>query len=592
MKSAKILSLILIIAVALVTFSCDSIPGRENPDGSIVEPDDTIGKPGGDSTTKPENSTEPDKPIEPDKPKEPENPTEPDEPAEVPDDLEGLAVVWSGYARYRVVYGVDESASVLRAVSLLLDAIEAQSGVRLACVTDAAPYDESIKEIVVGRNNNRPATGPVNNVLGKDSLCYSTYADTLVISGDTDAAVIAAAEYFVQNYVSGERGSLVVPGEVHVVIPTVDWHTENYDKTETLKHSYSDYISSYTEKPLISFAAGEGNYGIALGGYIGYHSVDGNGALRWDLKGAHDTLVRILTEKSGSFLFNAADKNRSTIKLWLYVSDTNAVVCDHDAISGFQENQATFYFRAVDKNGRTHCWNHTITNNGWHEIELSFNIHNGVDSGFDYANITGFWVGLFTHRDVTVMIDNMRGVTYSTDCTLEQIEGEKNPRHISDCEYNALDGAIIQEWYGASYDLEDKTQGLSSLRNYGDASVSDFRTIIANLNIAMDRGKDELVFYLKVSTPDTISSFFIELNQVQDSHEISAFFTLDELRRYGYSGETDAWCEIRIPLSVFDVQLNPSLGDTVRLHNFRFCANATGEGSFEYNIDRIYLAEK
>ena len=183
-------------------------------------------------------------------------------------------------------------------------------------------------------------------------------------------------------------------------------------------------------------------------------------------------------------------------------------------------------------------------------------------------------------------------MTYTTDYAPEKIEGEENPRSISDCEYDALDGAIVQEWYGASYDLDDKAQGKSSLCNYGDASVSDFRTIIANLDIAMNRDRDELVFYLKISTPDTIASFFIELNQVQDSHEISAVFTLDELRQYGYSGESDSWCEIRIPLSVFGTQLNPSLGDTVRLHNFRFCANATGDGDFEYNIDRIYLAEK
>ena len=586
MTPSKILSLILIISVALAMLSCDVILGGENTSDSIAEPDDTTKKPEGDATTEPEN------PIEPEKPAKPEKPTEPDKPADVPGDLDGLAIVWDGYARYRVVYGVGESSEVLRAVKLVLDAIEAQSGVRPACITDDVPYDESIKEIIVGKNNNRPATGPVNNVLGKDSLCYSTYAETPVISGDTDVAVIAAAEYFVQKYVIGERGSLVVPCGIHAVIPTVDWHTENYDKTESLKHSYSDYISSYTEHQLISFSAGESNYGTALGGYIDSHSIDGNGALRWDLKGENETLVRILTDKNGSFLFNAADKNKSTVKLWLYVGDTNAVVCDHDAISGFQENQATFYFRAVDKNGRTHCWNHTITNNGWQEIELSFNIHNGVDSGFDYANITGFWVGLFTYRDVTVMIDNMRGVTYSTDYTPEAIEGEENPRHISDCEYNALDGAIIQEWYGASYDLEDKMQGSSSLRNYGDASVSDFRTIIANLDIEMDRNRDELVFYIKISTPDTIASFFIELNQVQDSHEISAFFTLDELRQYGYSGERDSWCEIRIPLSAFNVQLDPSFGDAVRLHNFRFCANATGEGRFEYNIDRIYLAEK
>ena len=243
-------------------------------------------------------------------------------------------------------------------------------------------------------------------------------------------------------------------------------------------------------------------------------------------------------------------------------------------------------------NGRNHCWNHTVTNNGWHQIELSFNVHNGVDSDFDYAHINGFWVGLMTYDDVTVMIDAMRGVTYDTDYVPQPIEGEEDGRLISDCEYNALDGAIIQEWYGASYDLDDKMQGASSLHSYGDASVSDFRTIIANLDIRMDRSRDELVFSIKISTPETIESFFIELNQVQDSHEISAFFTLDDLRQYGYTGCADAWCEIRIPLSVFSVQLNPGMGNDITLHNFRFCANATGAGSFEYNIDHIYLTEK
>ena len=121
--------------------------------------------------------------------------------------------------------------------------------------------------------------------------------------------------------------------------------------------------------------------------------------------------------------------------------------------------------------------------------------------------------------------------------------------------------------------------------------MSDFRTIIANLNLQMDRSTDELVFSIKISTPESIQNFFIELNQVQDSHEISAFFTLDDLRQYGYNGG-DTWCEIRIPLSVFTVQLDPSLGSNITLCNFRFCANAIGEESFEYNIDHIYLAEK
>ena len=246
----------------------------------------------------------------------------------------------------------------------------------------------------------------------------------------------------------------------------------------------------------------------------------------------------------------------------------------------------------MDKNGKTHGWNHTLTNNGWHEVELSFNIDNGADKTFDYANITGFWVGLQTYGDVTIMIDDLRGVVYDTDYVPEAIEGEQNARLISDCESNALDGAIIQEWYGTSYDLEDKVQGASSLRNFGDASVNDFRTIVANLDIPMDHKKDALVFHFKVADPKVLKSIFIELNEVQDTHEFSASFTLEQLKQYGYAGEPNTWCEIRIPLSVFHVQLGKNMGNTVTLRNFRFVGSASGSGTFDYHIDHIYLAEK
>jgi hypothetical protein len=465
--------------------------------------------------------------------------------------------------------------------------------VRPNYVSDYVSYNETVKEIIVGKNNNRPATAAVKDIITADTFCVKVYEENVVIAGDTDAATIAAVEYFIQNYVSGERGTLIVPEQISTVMPMIDWYTANYNKTVTLKKSYSDYVSVCEQQTLIPFNEGDTGYGIQLGGiYDSAHSIDKSGALRWDLKGEISTLTKILTEKSDTFALDATDKNKTTIKFWLYVGNTDNVACDHDSINGFQKNQATFYFRAIDRNGKAHCWNHTITNNGWHEIELSFNIHNGVYADFDYANITGFWVGLFTYDDVTIMIDDMRGVFYNTDYIPQTIEGEENARLISDCEYNAFDGAIIQEWYGSSYDLEDKIQGNSSLHNYGDNSVTDFRTVIANLDIEMDPIKDELVFYLKVGTPDAILNFFIELNDVQDVHEISATFSLDDLKQYGYSGVKDEWCEIRIPLSVFYTQLGTDMGDSVtNLHNFRFCATAVRTGSLEYNIDHIYLAE-
>ena len=302
----------------------------------------------------------------------------------------------------------------------------------------------------------------------------------------------------------------------------------------------------------------------------------------------------MIEQGSNTFSFNASDKNRTTLKFWLYVSDTDAVVCDHDPGYGFQENQATFYFRAIDRSGKTHSWNHTLTNNGWHEIELSFNIHNGVSEGFDYSNIVAFQVLVEAHAGAVYMIDDLRLVKYQTNYTPAPIEGEVDARLISDGEYDALDGAILQEWYGASYDLDDKIQGKSSLRNQGNSSVSDFRTIVANLDIPLNYDEDVLVFHLKIDKVSNISSFFIELNTVQDAHEYEASFSIAQLKSYGYTALDDTWCEIRIPLSAFGKNLGLSevYGDTVQLHNFRFVANSASNVEYDYHIDHIYVCKK
>jgi len=375
----------------------------------------------------------------------------------------------------------------------------------------------------------------------------------------------------------------------------LDIFTENYDKTVTLKKSYSDYVKTYTETVLLPFDEGDKGYIIQEKGYYDKeHSIDKNGALRWDIVSSkkNDNQDVLLKRKTG-FSFDASDRNKSTLKFWLYVSETDNVVCDHDEGYGFQKNQATFYFRVVDKNGKTHAWNHTITNNGWHEIELSFNVHNGADADFDYSNVTGFGMFFYTYKNVTVMIDSLRGVVYSTDYIPSEIEGEKNPRLISDCEYDALDGAILQEWYGASYDLDDKVQGKSSLRNCGDATVNDFRTIIANLNVPMNKEKDVLVFSFKVADVSTFAKVLIELNEIQDQHEYQYTFKAEQLKEYGFGGENDTWYEVRIPLSAFNDNFkDPARGTKVTLRNFRFVMTAAGDKPYDYNVDHIYLCEK
>lgn len=525
----------------------------------------------------------------------PDDPDQPDDSTDQPNTppVDGLILVENGVSHYRIVRGDMESATIISAGVALAGAIENATTVRPSLIDDYTEYDENVKEIIVGLRNTRPAAQGLADSLSIDTFSIQSIDGNILIFGDSDVATAAAADYFIATYLNTPLSSLIVPKDIHVTLSLLEWQTMTYDQTVTLKHSYSDYIDTYQEDVLIAFDDGEVGYGIQYNGwYDSKNTIDSYGALRWDLKGKIENVSKILTNGKDTFLFNASDKNRTTLKFWLYVSDTDAVVCDHDKGYGVQENQATFYFRAVDKNGKTHSWNHTLTNNGWHEVELSFNVHNGVSDNFDYEHITGFWVGLATYDDVTIIIDDLRGVTYQTDYTPDAITGEKNPRLISDCEYDALDGAIVQEWYGASYDKDDKAQGDSSLRCYGDSSVNDYRTIVANLDIPMDYEKDELVFSFKVADPMKLKSVFIELNQVQDSHEYQKTFTLDDLKAYGFTGQRDTWCEIRIPLSAFELNLNEALGTTVTLCNFRFCGTASGSASFDYHIDHIYLAEK
>ncbi len=521
-----------------------------------------------------------------------EPPTDGGQPGDGQEDA-GLLIVGDGTAFYRVVRGDLESNTVRDASLALIDAVQSMTGTRPQPATDWEAYDENVKEIIVGKKNNRPATKEITDALEANTFRIVTMDRNVYIIGSDDATTTAAVEYFTRKYLSTSGDTLLLPEQIDTTISLLEWQTLNYQSTVTLKKAYSDYISDYDEKVLIYFEEDEPGYSAAFDGYIDEdHTIDEYGALRWDLKGKNQSVIKILNHTTTTFQFDASDKSKSTLKLWLYVSNTDNVVCDHDSGYGFQQNQATFFFRAIDKKGRTHSWNHTLTNNGWHEVELSFNIHNGVDNDFDYANVAGFWIGVATYDDVTIIVDSLRGVTYETDYTPEAIENETNPRLISDCEFDALDGAIIQEWYGASYDKDDKMQGQSSLRNSGDASVSDFRTVVADLDIPMDHEKDELVFHFKVADKRALANVFIELNQVQDTHEFSASFTPDALKTYGFGGEDNTWYEIRIPLSVFHVQLGEGLGDTVRLCNFRFVGSASGSAYYDYHIDHIYLAEK
>jgi hypothetical protein len=296
---------------------------------------------------------------------------------------------------------------------------------------------------------------------------------------------------------------------------------------------YSDYVPDYTQRQLISFDHIDlpGLATVPEATIDTEYAREGEGALRWVLTEETGGLKRMCWQCGEQFVLDVTDRKRTTLKLWLFVDSTDGIVCDHDAIYGEQMGQATFFFRVVDRAGGEYCWNHTLTGDGWHEIELSFNIHNGYSPDFDMHHITGFYMMFDGHAGTVIELDDLRVVEYQTDYA--PAPAPDGGRLITESEYDALDGAIVQEWYGASYDTTDKMNGKSSLRCIGDATVNDFRTNVTNLEIPITYAEDVLVIWAKIKDLDTVNSIFIELNEVQDVHEYEISIPRAKFAHYG-----------------------------------------------------------
>ncbi len=366
-----------------------------------------------------------------------------------------------------------------------------------------------------------------------------------------------------------------------------------------LKWQFSDFVPTYTEKQLLSFDTL--NYpGVRRYENNGIYEIDttyqreGAGAMRFTMTRTDHELAEVLWDGGRSFEFSVKDRHHTTLKVWLFVDDADNFVSDHDAGYGRQAAQATFFFRVFDAQGRVYCWNHTLTGNGWHEVELTFNTHNGISPDFDYDHIVGFGLLTAAGAGTVIELDDLRVVYYTTDHIPESFPSPI--RLITDGEYNALDGVIVQEWYGCCYDKEDKVFGKSSLRCEGDTSVNDFRTIIGTLDIPMSYQNDVLVFWMKIEDLATVSSLFIELNQVQDTHEYEyTAITKEKLFAYGLSKTSGEWSEIRIPLTDFKKNFRPDLfgeSEDITLCNARFCISGIKGTSYVVHYDRIYLTTK
>ncbi len=537
--------------------------------------------------------------------KEPGTPDEKDptqDPSDDPvkeKDPSQLYVVYDSATEYKLIRGDSAKTEIKSAFTKLSSAIAEATGVSVPMETDWAEDGEM--EILVGKTNRPESKEALQEledlqIIGElegDGFLIRVKKQTIIIIGTTDESTVMGVDYFISRYVKQSTGEFSIPKSTLVYMSRTKVLLNRDYVGSPLKKQYSDYVSTYVEEQLLSFDELDVP-GVQL---FENHSIDndyqreGYGATRFVMTTGERKLTQLMWGKGVAFDAAVEDLKKSTLKLWVYIDNDDMIACDHDDVYGkIQKDQATLFFRLMDNKGRIHSWNHTLTGDGWHEIELSFNIHNGVDAKFDYSHIANFGVMVAADKGAIIELDDLRLVTYESDHVPEELpEGD---RLITDGEYDAFDGAMIQEWYGCSYDLENKKFGNSSLRNEGDSSVNDFRTIISNLNIPMNYQNDTLVFWLKVGQLKTINYFFIELNQVQDNHEYENSFTVADLQKYGLSNVDDEWCEIRIPLREFQKKLSPDKygnDENITLYAFRFVTYSVGSKPYEMNLDRVYL---
>ena len=507
-----------------------------------------------------------------------------------------IRIVWDGETSYQVLRSDICSKEITKLCTDLIRGIEEKTGVKPPIKSDWDDNDRSDYEILVGKSK-REAAAAAFAELEKDEYLIRTEGNTVILVGGSDEMTALAVDRFLAEYVEkGETGKLTVPKGINMKSNLTEEQLSADVRGSTHKKMYSDYDVKWTDTQLLSF-----DYDELLG-----HSMSSNGewsldtkyqkegkaALRYTLKNdmTKELDTAIWQKRSGDqeFSFSVKDRKKTTLVLWLYIDDIDKMVCDHDAGYGRQTGQGTFFFRVLDSQGRVYCWNHTIMGSGWHEIELNFNIHNGADEQFDYNNITSFGL-LFSGQAGTVIeLDDLRVRVYESDYVAPA--APHHGRLITTGDYDAFDGCVVQEWYGAEFDTGDKMEGKSSFKCTGNNSNADFRSIVANLDLPMDYDSDVLVINAKVDDLTKISSLFIELNEVQDVHEYEKSFPLSELKQYGLT-ESGKWCELRIPLSAFSKNLQGGK-TTVTLHNFRYVMNASGSADYVSRIDLVYLTTK
>lgn len=576
---AALLAVLMLSAGGLVACASDTSKNPEQPDNvpPIEEPKD---------------------PNESEKPADPETPKE-----------EVLALVTQGISNYKIIRAESASSEIRQALIALTQAVQTATGCTLTPGTDWVDRGESVPadtaEILIGLTN-RPESIEAHRALKETEYTITAVGNRLVIVGYDDACTIAAVKAFGEQLASLVK---TVDGKTELTLPFDYRHDGTFVIKSYLnefdKSSYSMYLDdklTAKEESLLYFDFFDGfEYpgGTEVDGYVdeGTKFVCKRDTSHWNL----------IHTPADSFSINVTDKFAQTVKMWVYVNDIDLLGCDHDAVYGTpQVGSGTLYITLFDKKGNGHTWQHTFFGSGWHEIELSFACHNISYKDLekiDYSNLNRMDVWCIGYEGLEIIFDEMRFCTYE-NAGYKRPDAPFGGRWLSTCDYEALDGPILTEWYGSYFDLEDKTQGSSSIAITGHKENVDHRVCIGVDDVPVSYKEDTICFDMYISNLNLLGTNW----QIRLEHNAQAgFYSVDYnvLKNCAVdeNGNTvplksGAWNHIRLPLSKTTVSIGSGyenvLTEDLTLTQLMFFIQGTGlteKENYLIKYDNFYVAK-
>ena len=520
-----------------------------------------------------------------------------------------IEIIGGGVCHYRVVRPEMCNGAVVTAGVQVRDALQDILGGTVEISDDYVMRGETIPtdapEILVGLTN-RQESIDVHAALLPNEYAIKMVGKRLVIVGYDDERTTMAVKEFLK------------------LLPAMTQDTEN-GKQLTIKEDYS-YMGEYTRKVWLdefdktsySYYADENlTYKEKL--ILGFDDSDGfvypNST---KIMGKVDDGIgftckndnagwRLISTPTDSFSLRITDKFKQTIKMWVYVNDYSLMACDHDAVYGTPQvgSQTLYITLSEEQGGIGHTWQHTFYGNGWHEIELSFTCHNVAYPNLEkinYDNLTSLGIWCNAKAGLEVYFDEMRLCTYDNPNYTEP-EAPYGGRWLTTCDYDALDGPILTEWYGAYYDLEEMVQGNASLAITGHNENVDHRVCIGIDDVDVVYEEDTICFDMYISDLSLLGlDWQIRLEHNAQAAHYSVDYNMiassvvdDRMRSTNLK---NGWNHIQLPLSKTRVSIGADYVDQftndLTLTQLVFYIAGTGkteEQNYLIRYDNMYVAK-